>query len=46
MARTSTTAEGAVLWRPVEKPARKLVAGPVWLASAMNCTGLYLYEVK
>ena len=40
MASTSTNAEGAVLWRPVEKPARKLVAAPVWLASATNFTGL------
>src|ERR1700733_10547528 len=46
MATTRTSAEGAVLSKPVEKPSRKVVAAPVWLASAISRTGLNRYEVK
>src|SRR2546428_11579501 len=31
---------------PIEKPDRIVVAGPVTVASAMSCTGLYLVSVK
>ena len=32
--------------RPIEMPDRIVVAGPVTVASAISCTGLYFVSVK
>jgi hypothetical protein len=32
--------------RPIAKPDRIVVAGPVWVDSAISCTGLYFVSVK
>ena len=46
MAPARISAEYTVDSIPMEMPARIVVAGPVTVASAISCTGLYFVSVK
>ncbi len=45
MAMAMTIMGAAVLSMPTARPVMIVVAGPVWAAAAMLCTGLFSLEV-